>query len=183
MTIMCKVLKRIHNKTATQLLKESGTYNTLPVDIVKIAKHIGISIIPSNMLDIPINGHNIISFVISNYDNAAIYYKEDDTYPQIRFTIAHELAHCCDIDPIPDESHIEYKRSRKDNNELEERMDRFAEELLIPYGQIIHIYNSLILPDLITLAKLFAVPVKVMKNRLDHLRISYLDEERKPVFY
>lgn len=180
---MCKVLSRIHNKTAEQLLKESGVYNTLPVDITKIAKHIGISVIPSDLSNIPSNGHEILGLVVTNGENAAIYYKQNDTYPQIRFTIAHELAHCCDIDPNTDEPHIEYRRSKKDNNELEERMDRFAEELLIPYGQIIHIYNSLILPDLITLANLFAVPVNAMRNRLDHLQISYLDEKRNPVFY
>ncbi len=182
---MCKVLKKIHNKTAEQMLQEYDVYNTLPIDLTKLADNIGISVLPADFTNLEknLNKQDILGLVVTDGDNAAIYYKQNDTYDSIRFTIAHELAHCCNIDPDCDTPHIEYRLNENEKNDAEKQMDIFAEELLIPFHKLKEVYMSMILPDIKTLAKLFAVPENVMKRRLDYLKISYLDAERQPVFY
>lgn len=43
---MCKVLEKIHNKTAEELLKEYDVYDSLPIDLEKLVTSIGLSVLP-----------------------------------------------------------------------------------------------------------------------------------------
>ena len=171
---MCKILKKIHKKTADQLLKTYGVYNTLPIDLEKLAKGIGISVLPADFSEIEkkLGKKDILGMVLTDGDNAAIFYKQDTTENRLRFTVAHELAHCCHIDPNNCKTpHIEYRIDENEKDEIEKQMDIFAGELLMPLHKIKEIYISLPVPSAVTMAKLFKVSVSVMEARLNYFKI------------
>lgn len=183
---MCKILRKIHNKTADQLLKEYGVYNTLPIDLEKLAIGIGISVLPADFSEIEkkLDKKDILGMVRTDGDNAAIFYKQDTTENRLRFTVAHELAHCCHIDPDNCKTpHIEYRIDENKKDETEKQMDIFAGELLMPLHKIKEVYMSLPVPSAVTMAKLFKVSVSVMEARLNYLKISHFNRKGEPVAY
>lgn len=183
--LMCKILKRIHGKTAEELLNEYHTYDTVPIDLEELAKRIGISVLPMDFstLEKKLNRKDILGLVLTSGDNAAIFYRKTDSINRIRFTIAHELAHCCYLDPATKEPHIEYRIDENDKDEFEKQMDIFAGELLIPLNKLKEIYMSLSLPSSKALAEKFGVSIKVMEARLNYLKISYYNNEGEAIFY
>ncbi|MDU3180521.1 MAG: ImmA/IrrE family metallo-endopeptidase [Lachnospiraceae bacterium] len=183
--IMCKVLEKIHNKTPEELLKEYGVYDSLPIDLEKLAKAIGISVLPMDFTELEkvLDRKDILGLVLTSGNNAAIFYKKTDSINRIRFTIAHELAHSCFADPNMKTPHIEYRLDEQDKDEFEKKMDIFAGELLIPFHKLKEEYMKLFLPNSVELAEKFKVSVNVMEARLNHLGISYYSESGEPVFY
>lgn len=182
---MCKTLEKIHGKTPDELLMEYGVYDTIPIDLESLVKSIGISVLPMNFtkLEKRLKRNDILGLVLTSGNDAAIFYRETDGINRIRFTIAHELAHCCNIDPNNNEPHIEYRLDEKDKDADEKKMDIFAGELLIPFHKLKEEYMKMSLPNSVDLAKRFQVSVSVMEARLDYLRISYYSENMEPIFY
>lgn len=182
---MCKTLEKIHGKTPDELLMEYGVYGTIPIDLESLVKSIGISVLPMNFtkLEKRLKRNDILGLVLTSGNDAAIFYRETDGINRIRFTIAHELAHCCNIDPNNNEPHIEYRLDEKDKDADEKKMDIFAGELLIPFHKLKEEYMKMSLPNSVDLAKRFQVSVSVMEARLDYLRISYYSENMEPIFY
>lgn len=183
---MCKVLEKIHNKTSEELLIEHGVYDTIPMDLEKLAKSIGISVLPMDFTELEEalgNNKSILGLTVTSGSNAAIFYKKTDGINRVRFTIAHELAHCCFSDPDMKEPHIEYRLDEKDKDEYEKKMDIFAGELLIPFHKLKEEYMKLFLPNSPELARIFKVSVNVMEARLNHLGVSYYSKNGEPIFY
>ena len=182
---MCKTLEKIHGKTPDELLMEYGVYDTIPIDLESLVKSIGISVLPMNFtkLEKRLKRNDILGLVLTSGNDAAIFYRETDGINRIRFTIAHELAHCCNIDPNNNEPHIEYRLDEKDKDADEKKMDIFAGELLIPFHKLKEEYMKMSLPNSVDLAKRVQVSVSVMEARLDYLRISYYSENMEPIFY
>lgn len=182
---MCKTLEKIHGKTPDELLMEYGVYGTIPIDLESLVKSIGISVLPMNFtkLEKRLKRNDILGLVLTSGNDAAIFYRETDDINRIRFTIAHELAHCCNIDPNNNEPHIEYRLDEKDKDADEKKMDIFAGELLIPFHKLKEEYMKMSLPNSVDLAKRFQVSVSVMEARLDYLKISYYSENMEPIFY
>lgn len=182
---MCKTLEKIHGKTPDELLMEYGVYDTIPIDLESLVKSIGISVLPMNFtkLEKRLKRNDILGLVLTSGNDTAIFYRETDGINRIRFTIAHELAHCCNIDPNNNEPHIEYRLDEKDKDADEKKMDIFAGELLIPFHKLKEEYMKMSLPNSVDLAKRFQVSVSVMEARLDYLRISYYSENMEPIFY
>lgn len=182
---MCKTLEKIHGKTPDELLMEYGVYDTIPIDLESLVKSIGISVLPMNFtkLEKRLKRNDILGLVLTSGNDAAIFYRETDGINRIRFTIAHELAHCCNIDPNNNEPHIEYRLDEKDKDADEKKMDIFAGELLIPFHKLKEEYMKMSLPNSVDLAKRFQVSVSVMEARLDYLKISYYSENMEPIFY
>lgn len=183
--IMCTILEKIHNKTAEELLKQYDVYDTIPIDLEKLAKKIGISVIPGNfaVLEKKLNKSDILGLVLITGNQAAIVYRDSDSINRKRFTIAHELAHCCHLDPSTTEPHVEYRIDEIDKDESEKEMDIFAGELLIPLQKLKEVYLSLTIPSSKVLAKKFRVSIKVMEARLNHLKISHFNNEGEAVVY
>lgn len=183
---MCRILRQIHGKTAEQLLKDYGAWNTLPVDLEEIANSIGISILPHDFSDLEkdLGKKDILGMIMTDGDNAAIFYKKSDPKTRIRFTIAHELAHCCNIDPdrykIP---HIEYRMDKNEKDDTERKMDIFAGELLIPFHKLKEVYLRAASLSSIQIAKEFEVSASVMEARLNYLKISHFNRKGEPVIY
>lgn len=182
---MCKTLEKIHGKTPDELLMEYGIYDTIPIDLERLVKSIGISVLPMNFtkLEKRLKRNDILGLVLTSGNDAAIFYRGTDSINRIRFTIAHELAHCCNIDPNNNEPHIEYRLDEKDKDADEKNMDIFAGQLLIPFHKLKEEYMKMNLPNSVDLAKKFQVSVSVMEARLDYLKISYYSENMEPIFY
>lgn len=182
---MCKILDKIKGLTAEDLLERYSS-DEIPVDLNRILKGIGISAISTDFKDIEAmpqisdeirkNG-SILGMVLVNEDNAGIFYKNDESFVRQRFTIAHELGHCClGIEKNEYGAHIEYRKSSETYDPKELKCNIFAGELLVPTKMLDKIYSDLppgILPSLDALAKAFNVSHHVMEQRLKYLKKSY----------
>lgn len=182
---MCKILKKIHGKTPEELLSKYGVYDTLPIDLEKLALNIGISLIPYNFTSMEqmLNKKGILGLILTEGDNAAIYYRMTDTLNRVRFTIAHEIAHCCALDPNTKEPHVEWRMDDDTKSDFEKEMDIFAGRLLMPLEKLKQVYMSLDRPTSTVLAQKFGVSVPVMEARLNYLGISHYNSKDEPVFY
>lgn len=183
--IMCKVLEKIYNKSAEELLKEYDVYDKIPIDLEKLSESIGISVMPADftVLENKLGKKDILGLVLIDGPDAAIFYNKTSSANRIRFTIAHELAHCCHSDPLNTKSHIEYRIDEEKKDDFEKQMDIFAGELLIPFKKLKEVYLSLDIPSSILLAKKFQVSNNVMEERLKYLKISHYNSNGEAIRY
>lgn len=198
--IMCKILKELHGKTADYILEKYGAKNEYPVDITSIAENIGIKLGSTDFTElekkdslksfVQEKGH-ILGSVRAKGDELSIRYhnalpnnpdfdnlseedKKDKLIRRQRFTIAHEIAHCCLDMPIDkDSSHIEYRTEQKDykKDPKEIKANIFAGELLIPLNvlkDLCLIFDNKISISLFS--DLFKVSRHVLEARLDYLK-------------
>ena len=179
---MCTILEKIRNKTPIELLNEYHIPLEPPIDISRLLEKIGISTIAEDFSEIEdiqaIETGSILGAAFSNNNDLAIFYKQSDSLHRKKFTIAHELAHCCLDCPTNETSHIEYRLEIYDNLskediEKEKRANIFAGELLIPEDILMKYYKKLLIPSLVSLAKVFDISTSVMAARLDYLHLAY----------
>lgn len=184
---MCKVLKNIQGKTADEILKEYGNDSSIPVDLNKLLANMGISALPLDFTEleeiIEVEKGRVLGLVMSKGEKAAIFYRKEDSLNRQRFTIAHELAHCCLNNVTYEKPHIDLRLNDKEKDNDEIAADIFAGKLLIPLTKLKDVYLKLAVPSSITLASKFAVSVNVMEARLDYLKISYFNKDGKAVVY
>lgn len=199
---MCNILSTLHGQTPSDILNKYGNTNHFPVDIVNVARKIGIKLGSIDFLElektedfkklVEKNGH-ILGAVFTNGNDLFITYhnalhkdvekheltnlsveeKRQKLICRQRFTIAHEIAHCClHMDPCKDKMHIEYRTEQSDGNSSREReANIFAGELLIPKDILIQIcvlFNNTI--SISKFAELFMVSKKVMRARVEYLQ-------------
>ena len=184
---MCTVLKKIRNKSAIELLEEYGLDKTAPIDIEQLLRAIGISAIGKDFselekrLDKPKG--SILGMLLSSGNNAAIFYRKDDSYNRRRFTIAHELAHA--INHSDNEPHIEYRMAEKEMEEdpVEKNANIVAGEILIPLPLLKKEYLKLDIPSSTVLANIFKVSQNVMEARLKYLKIFYVNSVGEFITY
>ena len=170
-------ISKLYNKTADQVLELSKQTDAVPVDLKKILKLFNISAIPKDFskLDLELNQQfsnvHILGIFVSNDKNAAIFYNKTDVEDshRYRFTIAHELAHCC---LQGEKSHIEFRVAGLEPDENELAANTFAGALLIPEKSLNKALDELIVPSLHALADIFEVSENVMKARLQYLKIK-----------
>lgn len=184
---MCKPLSRIYGKSAEELLKLYGDTKQVPVSLNTIIKNIGISLVKSDFSQlekkIGANEGEILGLVAAKGDNAAIFYKSSESYEEQRFTIAHEIAHCCLHMSDYNEPYLEFRKEASTNDNKEDEANYFAESLLIPLDRLHEVYSKLLIPNTVALASKFQVPVERMEERLNHLKISHFDKNGKVVDY
>lgn len=178
---MCKKISDLRGVSADALLERCGQENNIPVDLEVILKKIGISALPINFSNLEkklelkypnvFKSREILGALISNGNNAAIFYREEDYLDshRCRFTIAHELAHAC-ITGESNHIEVELRMSGSPIDIIEEQANRFAGELLIPEKQFYKIIDKLYLPSVHTLALVFNVSDNVMKERIKCIR-------------
>lgn len=179
---MCDILMKLSGKSAEQLLEENNIDLTkAPIDIKKLVSSLGISVLKKDFSDIEAladapNG-SILGATISNGNELTIFYQSDATYNRMRFTVAHELAHCCLHSENLEMQHVELRLDfGKSYDEHEKEANIFAGALLIPRKLLDQEYKKFIIPSLSALAELFEVSETVMAARLDYLNYSYLKD-------
>lgn len=179
---MCVILKRLSGKTADQLLEENDIDMTKPpIDIKKLVSSLSISVLKRDFSDIEARANapkgSILGATISKGNNLTIFYQSDATYNRMRFTVAHELAHCCLHSQNLEMQHVELRLDAEDDYDEHERdANIFAGALLIPRKLLDQEYKKFIVPSLSVLAELFEVSETVMAARLDYLNYSYLKD-------
>lgn len=186
--VMCVTLKAIKGKTPQELLNEYNIDINPPVDIAELLNKIGISTIAQDFSEIEEMMHkekgSILGAAFSNGDDLAIFYKKSDTIHRKKFTIAHELAHCCMHCPKDESSHIEFRvepflhEMSIDELRKEKEANIFAGKILIPVESLQTQYDKMLVPSLSNLAKIFDVSTSVMAARLDYLDLPYFKDSQ-----
>lgn len=181
---MCKKLSEIHDKKPEDFLSKGFC---IPVDIEYILKKREIDCLSVNFdlikKALPIDKPQITGLSYARDDDIIIFYEEKDDYTKNRFTMAHELAHCCLHMDVNSSCHIElqtskdflYKSNRKlkyFNQKKEEEADKFARDLLIPTNFLIEILRQNTFTHIEELAELFCVPIDVVQKKLEDIRVK-----------
>ena len=114
----------------------------------------------------------VLGAVAVKNDNFGIFYRTGSTLNRIRFTVAHELAHCCLHSEALENGHVlmHYDGYFKDDEEI--KADDFASELLMPERLMREEFNMDIKPRAVDLANKYIVSLNVMWVRL--LRLGLL---------
>lgn len=183
---MCKKIKELNGLSAEDLLKKTGQENSIPVDISQICYDLNIRLQDVDFTKIEQNEAfksmfetrgSILGVVLANNDELAILYRKTDTNNRKRFTIAHELAHCCIHMDSKLDTYIEFRLDEYSEDEREIQANKFAGELLIPekslkniIGETSYLYSSVVN----LLSRAFAVSEKVMCERLKCLGIQII---------
>lgn len=173
---MCKKLNELDGKKPEYFLGLLGDKVTAPVDIEKILRKLGIEYFnydfsaAEKQLTKP---DRILGAALVDGDDVVILCSDEATPNRRRFTLAHELAHCClDAQHLKD-GHVEFRSDRNSKDPSEFNVNVFAGELLIPKKLLEEEYHNMIAPLSDVLAKIFEVSVNVMEKRLDYLKMPY----------
>lgn len=184
---MCDVLKKIQGLSAEDLLKSYGSNAKVPVDLELLLDNIGII---SRAVDftnvetrIGVGEGQVLGMLLAEENRAAILYRKGDSLNRKRFTIAHELAHCCLNKEMVGRPHIEFRMDEQEKDEHEREADIFAGALLIPLDLLAKEHMKMRIPNSRELAEVFKVSISVMEARLNYLNISYYDKDWRAVIY
>lgn len=184
---MCMKLSELKELSANDLLNKAGQEDVVPVDIAQLCKDLQIITSPFDFTSIENSDEyrglvekkgNILGVVLAEKDDLAILYRIADTKNRKRFTIAHELAHCC-LHMNPNEDlHIEFRTDEKSKDIKEIEANIFAGELLIPEKSLrTVIADKQVTEELVLLlSRFFVVSSNVMKERLKYLKIGISEE-------
>jgi len=182
--IMCTTLDRLAGKTPEQLLNEAGVANRVPIDLEKLLCYWNVSAMPIDFSKLQKlrdsaefqqqiqDKGDILGAVVLEDDNLCIFYKEGDSPNRQRFTIVHELAHCCmDYEQLAkNEINCRYENfSKTDQHEI--AINAFAGKILIPENPLKLFFEKLLLPTADKLAMIFDVSNTVMAARLAYLNL------------
>lgn len=174
---MCEILRRLQGKTAEEVLDIYAKDRELPVDIVALANSIGISTYSVDFTsveeELEIEKGLILGATLSKDEEVDILYRDSDTENRKRFTIAHEIAHCCLHTENLIDHHVELRSNINGDEVRECEANIFAGKLLIPEVSLRIVHEKLLLPSLSTLVKIFKVSSNVMAARLDYLNMPY----------
>lgn len=177
---MCKILEEIGGLTASQLLEKYEISLEPPIDLNKLIKKIGILVFPTEFSELEDTvgrkRGDIVGAAVSIGDDLDIMYASGLKYNRMRFTIAHELGHCCLHSENLKINHYELRTDSESNTIKEIQANIFAGQLLIPEQSLREICQSLLRPTLSALMTIFQVSANVMRGRLEYLNISVIDD-------
>ena len=182
---MCRGLQLLKGETANSLVDKFGLADKLPVSLNDLLSYCDINLYSTDFKEI----RNIpeitqeektkgeILGAVAVIDNKLnIYYRNSDSIHRQKFTVAHELAHCClDNDSLLKEGHIEFRLEMSEilNKDKEIAANTFAGELLIPEKALKKFYEKIKKPNLQLLADVFDVSTNVMRERLNKAGYPY----------
>jgi len=176
-------LNSIGRKGGQALLETFGFNKHFPVDIEGLIKRLGIKVIPFDFSELEQSEEyaadfykkgNILGAAAANESVIGIFYKKDEHINRIRFTLAHELAHCClHMTPSNYNTYVDFRTEVKATKGPEYEANVFAGEILMPEDTLRYVHTNLVRPYLGSLAKIFGVSETVMKARLEYLNLDY----------
>ena len=183
----------LHEKSAKELIIQFELDKYIPVNLDSVLNYFNISLRATDFKTVEedpqiaqIVGErgSVLGAVKERNNRIVIYFKESDSIHRQRFTIAHELAHCClNAQELSHAGNIEFRLDLENPKpeSVEYKANVFAGELLMPKTVIDNIYENIPIPDVNDLAELFDVSVNVMENRLKYLGYKYKKGE-EPLF-
>ena len=178
---MCKILEKIGGLNAGELLSKYNISLTPPINLSLLIERIGISAYSVDFTEAEEAAKYpkgaIVGAAVSFDDDLDIMYAQGLTSNRIRFTVAHELAHCCLHAPDLKIKHIELRTSEmnESDNAKEIEANTFAGELLIPEKSLLDIFGALLKPSVSALARIFQVSDNVMRARLEYLELPIIE--------
>lgn len=184
-TYMCAGLEKLSQKTPEDILEQYGD-GSCPIDIEGILKALGVHFAPMDFVSIErrspktvqLRG-NILGAVTLIEDTVNIFYRKGSDENIKRFTLAHELGHCCyDTNLLRDRGHIEWRFDGSTRLAKEVRANRFAGKILVPEDMLQARYYQLfdqsgMTPTSDELGEVFKVDVAVIEARLKTLGLPY----------
>lgn len=187
---MCKKLKELNGLNPEDILNKYWNIdrNTYPIDIATILYNMRIRVLPYDFskYDGEKKETRILGAMVADKTDLALLYRKGETKNRCRFTLAHELAHCC-LSHLSGQTmpYIEWRHDGIVIDQCEIAANTFAGQLLVPSKELrkvlsIEYPNSL--PQVTRLAEMFAVSVAVMKERLKQLEVPYIDEYNRKNF-
>lgn len=186
---MCMKIKELNGLTADSVLNKYWTRNKVPIDIAQILYDMDIKVTSVDFTKAEQAANmqygDILGAVLTYNDDVVIAYKQNESLNRTRFTLAHELAHCCLSHIVPSQKgYIELRRKEDKNNEREIDANIFAGELLIPENELSGVLKKFFdesFPSSEFLAQVFAVSVNVMEERLKYLKIPFIDSNKTKI--
>lgn len=155
--------KQIENMTI-ETLQNVEMLDKIPVDIMKIAKNLGINVFECNF-----GKQGISGAIIKKNDEYRIYVKNDDAVVRKRFTIAHELGHFILHKDKLDDAHYDDIMYRGNlSSQEEEESNYFAGCILINKNNLLDIYR--VTSDRRAIAKIFEVSEAALNIRFEELK-------------
>lgn len=187
---MCEKLKQLNGLTPDNILDNywNPERNVCPIDIAEILYKLGIRALPYDFSKFDDNNleNRILGATIADETDLALLYRSGETKNRSRFTLAHELAHCC-LAHLEEETmpYVEWRHDGIVTDRCEIDANIFAGELLVPTKELRRVLSSEYpntLPHITNLAKVFAVSSNVMKERLKQLELPFIDEYGRKIF-
>lgn len=178
--LMCKKIRELNGLTAEEILLLYGD-DSYPVDIEKILDRLGIkhdaydfSDVEQQIPSVVEKRGNILGAVTILNDDVNILYSKNSTSNRMRFTLAHELAHCClHAESLENKGHVEFRFDGALMSYKEKAANVFAGKLLIPESALMKLYKSLIVPASDVIAREFGVSTTVMEARMEYLNLDF----------
>lgn len=178
---MSKILREIQGYTPEEILVKYGINMKPPIRVDELLSRIGISVIEQDFKEVEeISGFavgSILGAAISSGNDIGIFYKKGGDRSTIRFTIAHEFAHCCLDCKLDEISHLEFRTDENEKDPKELKANEFARQLLVPEKILRQVYKKFLVPSLSGLVDIFEVPVEVMEDRLEFLKLPYFKDD------
>jgi len=175
---MCK-LSDLDGKNVEGLLNMAKVdHQELPRNLDKLLK--GLKIIASGMDFSHIEEFlsknvrewgSILGAVAVKDGHVGIFYRTGSSINRIRFTVAHELAHCCLHAKQLAKGHVLMRYDGYFPDEEEFKADDFASELLMPEAMLRLDYEKESPSRVLDLAKKYEVSTRVMAVRLTYLNL------------
>lgn len=128
-TLSIAELRKKARKDAARVLEESWADKGLPVDPIRIARSMGLSVFTSQL------GNDTWGMIIGSDNGADIYLDKDQAPTRMRFSCAHELGHFVDraADLTSNRGYIDKRSSTGTHNAPAEiYANEFAASLLAP---------------------------------------------------
>lgn len=181
--IMCLKIRELQGKTAMQILNFCGVENECPIDLDKILKKLGIlyaAVDFKELLDSD-DSEEIWGAVLLIGDDVGIAYSSHLKENGRRFTVAHEIAHCCLETEALEQGEARFRAIDTKNQIInpspkEIEANIFAGELLMPEHMVREVCNKFIIPEISALSEIFCVSKRVVEERLKRLGISYVKQ-------
>ena len=178
---MCDKLRELNGKRPEYF---STDLRSLPINIDKILLDNGIDIfsVEFDMLEksLPIKNLLITGMAYAKGDDLRILSAQGLQEVDRRFTLAHELGHCCTHMKPTHSCHIElqtnYDMLGNQNQKIEiinvkkeEEADAFARNLLIPQKLLLCLLSERNDFTIEELSEIFMVPIKQMEKKMEEL--------------
>jgi len=178
---MSKKLNKLYKKTPSDFLEYQSE---VPIDIYKIFSDMRIPIIEVNFdklqKELPFENPLVKGLVYTKDENLFFLYSNLLKDIDIRFTLAHQLGHCCihmnefstyhiELDPLKDIHGTVDGGYKFFNNQKEAEANKFARDLLIPTDQIMDILQHGDIENSEQLADMFKVSKELIFEKLYEL--------------
>lgn len=159
-------IQELQHKPIKDIIKILETKDSLPVDLVKLAGLLNVSVLSHNFKEWETNNKDILCAFVTNEEGRSCIFYNVEILDNKDFLVERV--------PIV-QTFARYILTGNKNFYINEktkftsREKRLAYEILMPASQVEEVLNKLILPTTYSLAKIFKVSQEFVRERLDEI--------------